>query len=221
MKNTLDIKEIYARDYLLAKWYALLKDMDLIERLMFKYTKITKILVIGWLSYIVWILCIWLTIWSVSAQYNEFWDRDYERDQRIEACTVVYMANKAFVDKTYIHKDQDVITRCTTMMWLIGAFESSYFTSRRCIEDNSCYWIKDWNTWKFKIYKSRFAGKLDFADKYLVGNWDDTFKWHKNKNIEQFVYNWSHTDRVVYTKFVKDRYWNMYNSMKDLKFVIN
>lgn len=142
--------------------------------------------------------------------------QDYARKIRLEICNRVYFANKDWVDSTYIH-DQDIVVRCATMMTLIWSYESDYFASERCIRDYNCFWIKDYNTGAFKIYDSLYEWQVDFAKKYLVGNGNNTFRWHKNRNITEFVYAWSMTDRETYIDFVSSKYWEVYNNLNMLK----
>lgn len=134
---------------------------------------------------------------------------DIVRSYRMDICEEAYNNNKDWVDSRYKHKDQDIVKRCATYMTLIYAFESNYGQSYKCTQHKNCYWLKgnwvDTPAW-FLIFNTHQAWDRYFALKYM--------QWHFNKNIYTFVHNWSMTDQKVYTKFVQDRYWNIYNNLK-------
>jgi len=159
----------------------------------------------------------------IPPEYKYYWvdnEQDYQRKLRIEACTRVYEQNKDFIDETFIHNTQNAIIRCSSMMTLIWAYESDYFRSNMCVKNSNCFWIKDYTTWNFKVYNDRYEWYLDFARLYLVWNWDNTFKWHKNRSIVQFVENWSWDSVEVekrYIKFVSSKYWITYKAIKQLQ----
>lgn len=157
------------------------------------------------------------------AKTHAAWAKDYERQQRLEACTMVYVNHREWVDQTNIHKSQSPVIRCATMMGLIGAYESGFYSSRKCMEDNNCFGIKQYSSGRFKTYKDRFAGKLHFAELYLVWRGNSTFRGHKNRTISQFVEVWSGDDRATelrYIKFVKAKYWKMYRELENFEFEI-
>ena len=160
---------------------------------------------------------------SYNPEFAYYWVdnyQDYARKIRIEACTRVYEQNKEFVDKTFIHTTQNVVTRCATFTTLIKAYESWYWKSNMCESNFNCFWIKDWNTWKFKVYNSEYEWYLDFARLYLVWNWTMDWKWHKNRTITEFVRNWSWDSEEVenrYINFVTSKYWEIYKEINLLK----
>jgi hypothetical protein len=75
----------------------------------------------------------------------------------------------------------------------------------------NCWGIKgnwiDTPMW-FLRFLTYLDGRYYFAMKY----WD----YHYKKNIDEFVYTWSMTDREIYTKFMEDRYWKIYNELEYL-----
>ncbi len=153
----------------------------------------------------------------IPPEFQYYWVdnyQDYARSLRLEACTRVYEQNKEFVDETFIHTTQNVIIRCWTMMSLIEAYESWYWKSNKCETTSNCFWIKDFNTWNFKVYNSKYEWYLDFARLYLVWNWDNSFRGHKNRTITEFVTAWSMTDRETYISFLNSKYWIIYKEIK-------
>lgn len=218
--------EVEREEKMIKLWY--MKPLSYKDKILMEYSKLIITLATIWAIFIL-LLVAWLRYEAVNAEgtedkidriYNEFSyykvdnTRDYERKLRLEVCTRVYEENKEFVDNTYIHPSQDPIIRCATMMWLIWAYESGFYTSRRYTEDNNAFWIKDYNTWRFKIYRSTYEGKIDFAEKYLVWRGNNSFRGHKNRTIEQFVRNWSTTDQDIYIQFIEDRYFNMFKELQ-------
>jgi len=150
--------------------------------------------------FVSWLILIW---WAKLYAYAD----NSIRDNRLKICEEEYEKQKEWVDSRYIHKSQDIIKRCATYSTLIKAFESNYWKSRKCIKTKNCHWLK-WNwidtpAWflKFKTYEE---WERYFAKKY--------FRWHFNKTINVFVRNWSMTDQNVYISFVKNKYWDIYNS---------
>jgi hypothetical protein len=94
-------------------------------------------------------------------------------------------------------------------MSLIYAFESSFWKSRKCVEQKNCHGMK-WN-WVnhpagFITFNSHTESREWFANRY--------FKFHYKKDIKTFVYNWSMTDQKVYTEFIKARFWEMYRELE-------
>ena len=149
---------------------------------------------------------------------SEASNRDIIREARIKACEEGYERNKKRVNEIYLHKEQDPITRCATFMTLVYAYESWFGKSRRCMEDFNCFWIKQttFNTWipatiwdnRFKIYRNYDDWNRDFAILY--------FRFHFNKNIEEFVNSRSLTDRETYIDFKRKRFLSLYNDLKKL-----
>lgn len=158
----------------------------------------------------------------IAPEYKYYWvdnEQDYQRKLRLKACTRVYEQNKDFIDNTFIHITQNPIIRCATMITLIWAYESDYFRSNMCVSQKNCFWIKSYTNWKFKTYDTWYKWYLDFARLYLVWNWNNTFKGHKNRNIVEFIENWSWDNIEVekrYINFVTSKYWDIYISLKQL-----
>ena len=152
---------------------------------------------------IIYVIAIMLLMIATDTQGSTM---ELIRWKRYEACENEYRLSKDFVDKRYIHTEQDPVARCSTFMTLVFAFESWYGKSERCLRDKNCFWIK-WNwidtpAW-FLTFKTYDEWNRYFAKKY--------FRWHFNKNIDVFVHSWTMTDRKVYTEFMKDNYWGIYN----------
>lgn len=219
MNNTIDLKYIIARDYCDSVELWNTKD----KVINYGYI-VLHYLGMFTLAFIVSFALFFLLYTKSNAsyipdEYKYYWvdnEQDYQRKLRLETCQRVYEQNKNFVDETFIHTTQNPVVRCATMMTLIWAYESDYFQSNMCKTQNNCFWIKSFTTWQFKSYNNRYENYLDFARLYLVWNWNNTFKWHKNRNITQFVYTWSMTDRETYIDFLNKRFWNTYKEIKNI-----
>ena len=133
--------------------------------------------------------------------------------QRLTMCDKVYKENKEFVDSIYSHTPQDIVVRCAVYAQLIKSYESDYWKSRKCIEDNNCFGLK--RGWSFIKFKTREEGLEYFVTKY--------FRWHFNKTAHQLIYGywmdwgwkfwWSVTDKPTYYKFVSENYWKTYYNL--------
>lgn len=217
--GTIDLRYMYAREI-----------VDEIENKWFKNKTLNIILPIFTIIWAITVLVLWwgMLIWKskannietqINSEYDYYWvdnHKDYERKLRLEACERVYMQNQYFVNDTFIHTTQNPIVRCATMMTLVWAYESNYFNSNMCLTTNNCFGIKEYSTWRFKEYNTRYESYLDFARLYLVWNWNNSFKWHKNRTISEFVYNWSMTDRNTYIDYLNTRFHNIYNELNNI-----
>lgn len=142
--------------------------------------------------------------------------RDVIREARIKACATAYWEYKERITERYIHTDQNWIIRCFSFMSLTYAFETWYWKSNMCINNKNCFWIKEptykwvlnwinyrvWN-WRFLILDNFDDWNLLYARLYA--------RWHLNKTIDTYIYDWSMTDREVYIWYMKDNYWHFYN----------
>ncbi len=197
MSPVIDLRAQYSKEYLESKKTPLQKNKEL-------FLKIIAICWIVW--YLIFTILNWwwfVTIWKAEAKSNLSVAEAIRLD-RVSSC-----AKYAHIQKIYW---QDAVVRCATYMTLVYAFESKYWSSKMCRNLKNCYWMKwNWITYlagfiKFKTYK---AGDDYFAKMY--------FKWHYKKKINTFVNNWSMTDRKAYKKFMKDKYWEVYNEILKLK----
>lgn len=134
--------------------------------------------------------------------------RDQIRLDRLITCQEEY--KKSEINEQFLYWQIPAV-RCATYSTLIMAFESNYGQSRKCIEQKNCHGMKgngrDHPAW-FITFNTYTEWRQWFADRY--------FKFHYKKNIRTFVHNWSETDQEVYTKFVEDRYWVVYNELETL-----
>ena len=203
LSNSIDLRGIIEAEKetdLINRWY--LAEYTISEK---AFARVPKLIIVLACTALLYILISIYTIMNTGAFYEPI-------DENIEACNRVYTENKDWVDSTYEHKNQNVVVRCATYMELIWQFESWNYKSDMCINQNNCYWIKGTQNWVywFMTFKTRYQAKLYFAEKYLVWHGNNYFRGHKNRNIKQFVYNWSHTDQAVYTRFVHSRYWETF-----------
>ena len=164
---------------------------------------------------IIFILCFFIGFFwikLITEANNEI------RETRIQACSQAYNEYKGWIEERFIHTTQDWIVRCATYMTLVYAKESWFWQSRRCIEDNNCFWLKnptynnalrwlDYNvvSGRFLKFKNYGDDNIAFARFYA--------RFHMNKHIEWFVRDWSMTDRATYIRFMRDRYWDTYNEI--------
>ena len=146
---------------------------------------------------------------------QEFAGVDLIRADRVSACERAYNEYQEHIQDRYIHWDQDPVVRCATYMHLVFAYESGFWTSNKCLENNNCFGIKKptYDFAKDDIQYTVWAGRFLQFD-----NWQDWnlafarlyYRFHMNKTISQFVHDWSMTDRWTYTSFMKSRYWDTY-----------
>ena len=147
---------------------------------------------------------------------------DSIRADRVNACSQAYNEYEEHIQDKYIHLAQDPVVRCATYMHLVFAYESGFWTSKKCIEKNNCFGIKlpTYNFAKDDIQYRVWSGNFLIFD-----NWKDWnlafarlyYRFHINKTISQFVHDWSMTDRQTYTHFVKDNYWDTYDLYNNMK----
>ena len=105
--------------------------------------------------------------------------------------------------------DQLPVIRCATYMTLVYSYESNYWTSRKCKEQNNCLGMK-WNwvnhpAW-FITFDTEREAREWFANRY--------FKFHYKKKINQFVNSWSMTDRETYKQFMRQRSGKTYSDLE-------
>ena len=149
------------------------------------------------------VVAVWINWAKTSA--NELSIQDKIRLERLEICQQAYKLSNIEEKQIYW---QIPAVRCATYMTLIYAYESNYWTSRKCTEHNNCWWIKgNWyDTPKgFLHFKTQRSGRMYFAKKY--------FRWHYKKNVSTFVYNWSMTDRETYIDFVNSKWFEIYRQL--------
>lgn len=128
------------------------------------------------------------------------------RQERLEVCQEAY--KDSWIREQFIY-GQIPAVRCATYMSLVYAYESDFWRSRKCIQDNNCFWMK--GNWVetpegFIVFKTEKEGREYFARKY--------FQWHYKKDIRTFIHNWSMTDRETYIAFMKNRYEGMYRELE-------
>ena len=146
---------------------------------------------------------------------------DSIRADRVNACERAYNEYQEHIQDKYIHLAQDPVLRCATYMHLVYAYESGFGTSNRCRNTNNCFGIKqmtnrevvDWINHRiadnrFLKFDNKKDANLVFARLY--------FKFHMNKNISQFVYDWSMTDRWTYISFMRERFTDVYRIYEDI-----
>lgn len=134
--------------------------------------------------------------------------RDQIRLDRLESCQEAYKESE--INEQFLYKQIPAV-RCATYSTLIMAFESNYGQSKKCIEQKNCHGMKGngYDTPRgFLTFNTYREWRDYFSKKY--------FQWHYKKDIKTFVHNWSMTDQAVYTKFVEDRYWLVYNELETL-----
>lgn len=191
INTTIDLKEITCKEYLQSK--------DTIYTFFFK--KMLKYMAISWVIYYIFTIFFINIVWAYDI-------KDKIRLDRLKACEDQYKLSE--IREQFIY-DQVPTARCATYMGLIYAFESWFWTSRRCTKDNNCFGIK-WNWYDtpawFLKFNTEQEGREYFAKKY--------WQWHYKKDINTFVRNWSMTDQDIYVEFVKNRYWNMYREVEYL-----
>ena len=194
--QTIDLKYINSKEY-----------CNKIEKEWRKQMFFDNVWKIVFSLWIIWALFLSLHILTPQISFGasneqEMSIRDKIRQERLEVCQKAY--KNSWISEKFIYKQLPVV-RCATYMWLIYAYESNFWKSRKCLEDKNCHWMK-WN-WvdtpqgflKFETFKE---WREYFAKKY--------FRFHYKKNINTFVNNWSMTDRKTYKSFMKKRFWKMY-----------
>ena len=210
MNNTLDFRAMKQVEELNKKGYYIACDMDILERFMFKYTRISKILTLMGVCFIIWCVTIYWGITTVSADYNELSIQDQIRLERLEICQEAYKSS--WINKQFISEEVPAV-RCAAFMTLIYAYESDFGRSDKCRNTRNCFWIK-WNGVDtprgFLTFKSETEWRKYFAKKY--------FKWHYKKSISTFVSNWSMTERDTYISFVASKYNTVYMQLERLYF---
>lgn len=125
--ETIDLKEMQAREYLASKETTMSKT----SKIILKY--------IGFAG-VIWFIIVTLVGWGiVSPEANAHHDLSIKskiRLERLEACEKEY--KKSNINKQFIH-GQVPASRCATYMTLVYAYESNYGTSRMCREDKNCF----------------------------------------------------------------------------------
>ena len=146
---------------------------------------------------------------SYSYQYkNTLSAKDYTRTERIETCKRVWIV-KLWNKLTKKH-----ILHCATMNTIITAIESNYMKSRKCIQDNNCKWLKWIQNWKytFLVFTSLYKQNLFFAEKWFTYHYKKTFftlvYGYKQQN-GLYKFWWTTTDRAIYLKFIKNKYFTI------------
>lgn len=129
--------------------------------------------------------------------------QDKIRKERLEVC------EDAFINSWIEKNKTNNILNCATMMTLVYAFESNYWTSRMCIQSKNCYWMKgnwiDTPKWNLKFSSFREWSEY-FAKKF--------FDFHYLKTIKVFVYNWAEGNRIPYIDFIESKYSSIYEELK-------
>ena len=143
------------------------------------------------------------------------------REDRVGACERAYNEYQEHIQDKYIHLAQDPVVRCATYMHLVFAYESGFWTSNKCLEKNNCFGIRrpTYNFAKDDIQYRVWTGNFLIFD-----NWKDWnlafarlyYRFHMNKNINQFVYAWSMTDRWTYKHFMRERFTDVYRIYEDI-----
>ena len=203
MKNTIDLKGMYAKEYIESQktQFTIIKE---------KAMKIIAIWGVIW--YLVVLLFGWGIITPQEAKASHTVQntsiKEQIRTERLEICEKAY--KESWINKRFIH-DQVPAVRCATYMTLIYAFESDFWQSNMCTTQNNCHGMK-WNGYNhpawFITFENQTQSREWFANRY--------FKFHYKKDIKTFVYNWSMTDQEDYTTFVKSRYWQVYAEIEYL-----
>jgi len=173
-------------------------------------------------SKILWVIWLSLIILSLLKTQISADNRDTIREARFEACQQAYNEYKDWIEKRYIHTNQNWVARCATYSTLVFAKETWFWQSRMCLQDNNCHWIKQptydiridyiiWNN-RFLIFNNKDDSNLAFARLYA--------RFHMNKISDTFVrwvwHNWqrvgaySLTNQDTYVQFISDRYWETY-----------
>lgn len=191
---TIDLKWIMAKEYLNSKK----SNFTLIIE---KYINIISI------AWFIMICFLWLGVLMPNTTNSYYTEQnmsiqDKIRLERLEVCQEAY--KNSWINKQFIYWQIPAV-RCAAYLTLIYAYESWFWKSQKCIEKQNCWWIK-WNwtdtpRWflKFNTYED---WRKYFAKKY--------FQWHYKKNIKNFVYSRSMTDRETYINFMKQKYWKIY-----------
>lgn len=135
----------------------------------------------------------------------------YESQEEIEINKQIY-----FLCKEVGANDP---ARCATYGTLVYNYESGHGTSRRCMEDNNCYGIKNptdknglkgkyqiWS-WNHLIFETKEMGGYAFA--YYYSN------YHINRNPSQFVNRWAGWNNEKYINYINQNYDSLYNKYKN------
>lgn len=198
MKDTIDLKEIYCREYLQSKKG---KTLLFIENNMKKIA-----IILSMAGLFLFFGMLYPAEAKNNSEQSSMTIRDKIRAERLEICQEAY--KKSWINERFIYEQLPVV-RCATYMWLIYAYESGFGTSRMCLEDKNCHWMK-WNWVDHKAWFIKFdtfrEGREWFADRY--------FKFHYKKKINEMVNSWSMTDRATYKAFMWDRYSEMYGELE-------
>lgn len=201
MNNTLDFRAMKQVEELNKKGYYIACDMDILERFMFKYTRISKILTLMGVCFIIWCVTIYWGITTVSADYNELSIQDQIRLERLEVC-------QEALKESSLHYNQaemaELVIKCTQRMIWVYIMESG--TGKDEIRTNNFLWLKrtvNGQYW-FHSFKTGRECRKYFATKY--------FKFHYKKSPRTFIYGfwidnqwkfgWSVTDKEIYTNFL-------------------
>jgi hypothetical protein len=161
-------------------------------------------------------------IWaSVEANYQDELNyynvdngRDLARAKRIEVCERVW---KSILWEITLEQ----VSHCATMNTIITAIESANMTSRKCIDDNNCKWLKGWQNGRYGFMKfdSLYKQNIYFTEKW--------FTYHYKKSIHTLVYGykqpnweyrygWTYTQQDTYYTFLRSKYYRVLNEIEEL-----
>lgn len=109
--------------------------------------------------------------------------------------------------------------RCATYGTLVYNYESGKGTSRRCLEDNNCYGIKNptdkaglkgdykIGTGRHLIFETKEIGSYAFA--YYYSN------YHIQRNAKEFVNRWAGWNNERYISYITQNYDALYNKYQN------
>lgn len=197
------IMEVEKENELIKLWY--LKDYSLLDKLIVNYPLLKVLFLTLWALFLFFLLLLPFSSKSNASSENI---RDSIRLERLEVCQKAY--KKSWINKQFIY-EQIPAVRCSTYMAIIYAYESNFGRSRKCVQDKNCFGMK-WNWYDtpkwFLTFKTEKEWREYFAKKY--------FQWHYKKKINQFVNNWSQTDRYTYKQFMYKNFWTIYKETEYL-----
>lgn len=160
----------------------------------------------------------------------EYCEKFSEEIEEIEKETILPKPVKSYNVKTDLEVNKEIYflckevgasdpERCAAYWTLVYSYESWNGTSRRCVEDNNCFWIKNptdkkglkWNykigTWRHLIFETKEAWSYAFAYYYST--------YHNHRNAEGFVKRWTGWNNERYIAFITQNYNNIYNKYKN------
>jgi len=186
---TIDLKEMYAKEYLESKKWFFTKIID-------KYIKYFTI--IWFILYIMISLWTWNGFISISKTNAtelkikpNLEIRDKIRLERLEVCQKSFDKYKKTKNIPFYIRKKLAVVSCAIRMHGVYVFESWAWKSEMCRKQKSCLWIKTYRNWKYWhfAFKSFKQEREIFADKY--------FKYHYKKNPFTFIYwfkqkNWKY-----------------------------